>query len=62
MVGQDIEIQYARYGSLNNPVNRIVGAKVNYVYGDVYFDVSLIILFIYLCLYFFKHLQLFLIY
>ncbi|CAH8651039.1 unnamed protein product [Heterobilharzia americana] len=36
LVGQDIEIQYARYGSMKLPQNQIVGARSNYIYGDVF--------------------------
>ncbi|CAH8676496.1 unnamed protein product [Schistosoma rodhaini] len=37
LIGQEIEIQYARFGSMIFPQNQIVGAKINYIYGDVFF-------------------------
>nr|CAH8873976.1 unnamed protein product [Trichobilharzia regenti] len=36
LVGQEIEIQYSRYGSMKLPQNQIVGAKSNYIYGDIF--------------------------
>ncbi|CAH8568054.1 unnamed protein product [Schistosoma turkestanicum] len=37
LIGQEIEIQYSRFGSMIFPQNQIVGAKSNYIYGDVFF-------------------------
>ncbi|CAH8653728.1 unnamed protein product [Schistosoma guineensis] len=37
LIGQEIEIQYARFGSMIFPQNQIIGAKCNYIYGDVFF-------------------------
>ncbi|TNN14122.1 Tectonic-1 isoform 5 [Schistosoma japonicum] len=37
LVGQEILIQYARFGSMIFPQNQIVGAKCNYIYGDIFF-------------------------
>ncbi|CAH8593424.1 unnamed protein product [Dicrocoelium dendriticum] len=40
LVGQDTEIQFARFGSLISPQYRIVGAKATHIYGDVHFGPS----------------------
>ncbi|KAK4475308.1 hypothetical protein MN116_002376 [Schistosoma mekongi] len=37
LIGQEIEIQYARFGSMIFPQYQIVGAKSNYIYGDIFF-------------------------